>query len=83
MGILPEFKGVAVHDGWKPYNGYNCDHALCNAHLQRELTGIEENYKQQWAKDMNELLLSEMKKYTDECKEQVKDWQCANFSVKS
>ncbi len=73
MGILPEFKGVAVHDGWKPYNGYNCDHALCNAHLQRELTGIEENYKQQWAKDMNELL-SEMKKYTDECKEeQVKD----------
>ena len=72
MGILPEFKGVAVHDGWKPYNGYNCDHALCNAHLQRELTGIEENYKQQWAKDMNELL-SGMKKYADECKEQVKD----------
>jgi transposase len=72
MGVLPEFKGVAVHDGWKPYNGYNCDHALCNAHLQRELTGIEENYKQQWAKGMNELL-SEMKKYADECKEQVKD----------
>jgi len=72
MGILPEFKWIAVHDGWKPYNGYNCDHALCNAHLQRELIGIEENYKQQWAKDMNELL-SEMKKYTDECKEQVKD----------
>jgi hypothetical protein len=36
------FKGVAVHDGWKPYNVYDCDHALCNAHLQRELTGIEE-----------------------------------------
>ena len=72
MGILPEFKGTAVHDGWKPYNIYGCDHALCNAHLQRELTGIEENYKQQWAKEMNELL-AEMKKYTDECKEQVKD----------
>ena len=72
MGILPEFKGIAVHDGWKPYNGYECDHALCNAHLQRELTGIEENYKQQWAKEMNELL-TEMKKYTDECREQVKD----------
>jgi transposase len=50
MGILPEFEGIAVHDGWKPYNNYECDHALCNAHLQRELTGIEENYKQQWAK---------------------------------
>lgn len=72
MGILPEFKGTVVHDGWKPYNSYNCDHALCNAHLQRELTGIEENFKQQWAKEMNELL-TEMKKYTDECKEQVKD----------
>ena len=72
MGILPEFKGTAVHDGWKPYNGYDCDHALCNAHLQRELTGIEENFKQQWAKEMNELL-TEMKKYTDECKEQAKD----------
>jgi transposase len=72
MGVLPEFKGVAVHDGWKPYNIYDCDHALCNVHLQRELTGIEENYKQQWAKEMNELL-AEMKKYTDECKEQVKE----------
>jgi len=72
MGILPEFKGIAVHDGWKSYNGYECDHALCNAHLQRELTGIEENYKQIWAKEMNELL-TEMKKYTDECKEQAKE----------
>jgi len=72
MGILPEFKGTAVHDGWKPYNNYDCDHALCNAHLKRELTGIEENYKQQWAKEMNELL-TEMKKYADECKEQIQD----------
>jgi len=72
MEILPAFKRVAVHDGWKPYNNYECDHALCNAHLQRELAGIEENYKQQWAKEMNELL-AEMKKYTDECKEQVKE----------
>jgi len=72
MGILPQFKGIAVHDGWKSYNNYECDHALCNAHLQRELTGIEENYKQQWAKDMNELL-TEMKKYADECKEQIQE----------
>jgi transposase len=72
MGILPEFKGVAVHDGWKPYNNYDCDHALCNAHLLRELTGIEENYKQQWAKEMNELL-TDMKKYADECKEQIQE----------
>ena len=72
MGVLPDFKGVAVHDGWKSYYNYECDHALCNAHLQRELTGIEENYKQQWAKEMNELL-KEAKKYTDECKEQIRE----------
>jgi transposase len=72
MGILPKFKGIAVHDGWKSYNNYGCDHALCNAHLQRELTGIEENCKQQWAKGMNELL-TEMKKYSDECKEQIQE----------
>jgi transposase len=72
MGILPEFKGVAVHDGWKSYNNSECEHALCNAHLQRELTGIEENYKQEWAKEMNELL-TDAKKYTDECKEQIQE----------
>jgi transposase len=60
------FDETGIHDGWKPYNVYACDHALCNAHLQRELTGIGENYKQQWAKEMNDLL-TDMKKYTDEC----------------
>ena len=73
MGILPGFKGVAVHDGWKSYYNYECDHALCNAHLQRELTGIEENYKQQWSKEMNELL-KEAKNYTDDCKEQIQEY---------
>jgi transposase len=72
MRILPEYKGIAVHDGWKSYNNYECDHSLCNAHLQRELIGIEENYKQQWTKEMNELL-TEAKKYTDECKDQIQE----------
>ena len=31
-GILPAFKGVAVHDGWASYREYACTHALCNAH---------------------------------------------------
>jgi len=72
MEILPAFKGTAVHDGWKPYFNYDCTHALCNVHLKRELVGIEENYNQQWTKDMNELL-SEMKKYADECKDKSQD----------
>lgn len=68
LGFLPEYNGIVVHDGWGSYNKYECEHALCNAHLKRELTGIEENFEQRWAKEINGLL-SEVKKYTDECKE--------------
>jgi transposase len=61
--VLPEFTGIAVHDCWAPYWKYpNFLHALCNAHLLRELTGIEENYPQQrWATEFKHLLL-EMKR---------------------
>jgi transposase len=61
MGILPDFQGVGVHDFWKPYFKYDCRHALCNAHHLRELTGILEQDKQEWTKDMIDLLL-EIKK---------------------
>jgi len=81
MGILPEFKGIAVHDGWKSYDNYECDHALCNAHLQRELIGIEENYKQQWANEMNELLTEAKKKHTDERKEQIQELDFEQIKV--
>ena len=43
-GVLPCFHGVAMHDCWSPYWKYKgVKHAICNAHLLRELTGIEEN----------------------------------------
>jgi transposase len=57
MDILPRFEGVAVHDAWSPYFGYECEHALCNAHHLRELTAVEEEHKQAWATDMKDLLL--------------------------
>lgn len=57
MNILPQFKGTAVHDYWKPYFKYSCKHALCNAHHLRELTFVHEQYNEQWAKKMIELLL--------------------------
>jgi transposase len=31
---------VAVHDGWSPYLSYDALHALCGAHLLRELDAI-------------------------------------------
>ena len=55
-GILPNFTGTAIHDGWKPYMSFECGRGLCNAHHLRELIFIEEQYKQEWAKKMGELL---------------------------
>ncbi len=40
-GVLPVFTGVAVHDAWAPYDCYRAaTHALCNAHLLRELAAV-------------------------------------------
>lgn len=61
IGILPRFRGVSMHDGWKPYRAYQqCRHALCNIHHLRELTFIEEQYHQRWATALK-ALLREMK----------------------
>lgn len=42
-GVLPSFAGIAVHDAWAPYDCYpNATHALCCAHLLRELVAAGE-----------------------------------------
>jgi transposase/uncharacterized coiled-coil protein SlyX len=56
-GVLPRFAGVAVHDGWAPYWRYQVTHALCGAHLLRELDAISDEPGQGWAAGMAELLI--------------------------
>lgn len=56
MDLLPNFSGTAVHDGWRSYESYDCDHALCNAHHLRELRLMVEAYEQPWAGTMMTLL---------------------------
>jgi transposase len=68
-GILPNYRGTAVHDHWEPYNSYaECYHAFCNAHHLRELTGAYEQEGASWAKEMKGLLL-EIKGQVDEAKD--------------
>jgi transposase len=58
IGILPKFRGILVHDHWKPYYTYTtCIHALCNAHHVRELQWVIDNTGYVWAKRMQDLLL--------------------------
>ncbi len=44
-GVLPEFTGIAVHDAFAPYARYPAaTHALCNAHLLRELIAVVDHH---------------------------------------
>ena len=57
-GVLPGFRGVAVHDGLAVYRQYDqATHGLCNAHHLRELAGIAELTGQAWPVAVAELLV--------------------------
>ena len=58
IGFLPAYHGVVVSDCLAAYWKFpNLSHALCNAHILRELKGIYENDpKQDWAEKLRSLL---------------------------
>jgi transposase len=62
-GILPRFTGIAVHDAWAPYDTYTgAVHALCNAHVLRELIAVAESGRPTeqtaWARGAIEVILA-------------------------
>lgn len=57
-GVLPGFRGIAIHDGLVVYRQYDqALHGLCNAHHLRELAGIAELTGQAWPAELSELLV--------------------------
>jgi transposase len=57
-GLLQRFTGGLVHDFLSSYYRFKgITHFLCNAHLLRELTYLDEEMDQPWAKKMIALLI--------------------------
>lgn len=55
--LLKDFTKRAVHDCWASYFDFEqCEHALCDAHLLRELTNLAENGSK-WAAQMHRFIL--------------------------
>lgn len=59
IGVLPNYKGYVVHDGFKAYfNGaFHFKNILCNAHHLRELNWVTLNTKSTWSSKLHEFLL--------------------------
>lgn len=60
IGILNQFKGTLVRDGWFSYKQYEqCKHSLCNAHLLRNLVyvGEAEPPHKEWTNALSKLLI--------------------------
>jgi transposase len=62
-GVVPFFTGIAVHDAWKPYDTFEsvAGHALCGAHVLRELVAVAETgtgLDRAWARQAIDALLA-------------------------
>jgi len=56
-GLLPQYQGILMHDAYATYFALECQHALCNAHLLRDLQAIyEADPNQGWPQHLRRLL---------------------------
>ncbi len=57
ISIIPRYGGVLIHDRWSSYLSFgHCGHALCGAHLERDLRFIVDSNSHRWAQHMLALL---------------------------
>ena len=85
-GILPRYKGLVVHDHWKPYLSYSeVTHIFCNDHISRELQKVIETTDHTWAgklqsylQELNKLAPNAPSDYSDKYDEllSLADQEC-------
>jgi len=83
IGILPNFKGRAIHDDLPSYFRYGCEHGLCNVHHLRSLEFLLERYPQAWVQKLKDLLLeikAAVEKAVSKAKTRLTAKTLANFS---
>jgi transposase len=56
IGLLPNYHGRLIHDRWKSYDQYGCEHSLCGAHLLRDCVSVAEQEGEPWAAEMYTVL---------------------------
>jgi transposase len=65
--ILDRIKGWLVHDSWSSYFSFkNYKHAMCGAHILRELQGLIDTEQSKWAKTFKAFLMNVYKMPFDE-----------------
>jgi transposase len=87
IGILPNFKGRAIHDDLPSYFQYSIEHGVCNVHHLRSLEFLLERYPrgQGWVKKLRDLLLeikSAVEKAITKAKTKLSAKTLANFSTR-
>lgn len=66
IGVLPEYRGHLVRDGFKSYDQFDaCSHSFCNAHILRELKFLSEEENLKWAAELATFLKKTLKQVHD------------------
>ena len=74
IGIIPQYKGILVHDFWQAYYQYDeLEHAACGAHLLRELEFIIDAHQHKWAILMRDVLLAALELVNKRKKDKLLD----------